>query len=299
MRSGDAHPPVDANDLALFQLLPDVLALQRLAGQDEVIDEPGARRRLALSRQAGAARSVRTARLVARPIEFFATPGGDHGVAVGDHQGQARALLRANVRDGSHPLDGGPKRGRHVVDGAAPRERAALGEHGQEDQEHDLAVRIAEHEAPELGQYLLDELGAMPRELRDVAVVGEDPAPVLKGMAVEHSLVALGRPPDVGEHRLAGHHTAQSMEELISERELGALGDVGRAIDVEGHAPTVGVLVALFAEGVLRVEQRAVDLARDDAAEAEQATHLRSTTACHRPAARAEFPEWRRECAGA
>lgn len=113
----------------------------------------------------------------------------------------------------------------------------------------------------------------MGGEVADLAVVGHHPAAVLKRMAVEYGLVADRRFAYVGQDRLGGDHPADLLEELVAQGGGGAAGHVGCALDVVGDAPSVRVVRALDAQGVLRVDEGAVDLARDDAAETEEPAH--------------------------
>jgi hypothetical protein len=143
----------------------------------------------------------------------------------------------------------------------------------QEDEEHDLTVRVAHHEAP---QPLIDQLqqGAPQLfEARDVSIVREHPAPVLKRVTIEHGLVALGGLAHVGQHRLGSHHAAQPVEQRVAQRRARAAGHVRRAVDVERHTPTIGVVVALHSQGVLGRQKGAMDLAGDHTTEAEETAH--------------------------
>src|SRR5438477_10084441 len=71
------------------------------------------------------------------------------------------------------------------------------------------------------------------------------------------------------------------MKELIAERGLRAPSHVRRAVDVERHSPTVGMLIALSAERVLRSQERSMNLARNHTAETEKAAHRARLGTCH------------------
>src|SRR4051812_3004528 len=103
----------------------------------------------------------------------------------------------------------------------------------------------------------------------DVPVVREYPAAILKRVTVENRAATLGSLAHVREYGLGRDDAAQAMEERIAQGRGGAARDVRRAIDIEGNAPAVRVLIALDAERIFGGEQRAVNLARDNAAKAE------------------------------
>ena len=254
---------------------PSVLALERLGREDQVVHVAALAGRLALRREARAAVPIRAAGLVARPEEVLAALVGDHGRAVGDDGGEEEVLVvLERGAEACHVGQGRAQRFDHVVDHVRLVEAPVPLEAGEEDEEDHLAVGLAEDEAlevsPDLPQQRSAERGV---EARHVAVVGEDPAPVLEGVTVEDRHRALGRLADVGEHRLGAHHAADPVEEGVGEGVRRALRHVGRAVDVVRDPPTVGVLHALPSQGVLRRDERAVDLALDDAAEPEEPAH--------------------------
>src|SRR5450432_3652689 len=66
------------------------------------------------------------------------------------------------------------------------------------------------------------------------------------------------------------------MEQGVPEGGGRAARDMGGAVHIEGHPPTVWVLVALHAERVFGGQERAMNLARNDATKAKEAAHARS-----------------------
>src|SRR5262249_52987056 len=144
---------------------------------------------LAFRRQALAHGAIRTARLVRRKIELLASLSGNQRLAVGN-QHRERRLRRRRV---AQPPDGR----RHRANGAGKlgsvarsRERTLREQLREQDEEEHLAVGLAQDETAQRRLHALDERGAMDVEVRNIAVVGEHPAPILKWVTVEDRLLA-------------------------------------------------------------------------------------------------------------
>src|SRR5690606_14676140 len=120
-------------------------------------------------------------------------------------------------------------------------------------------------------------------EARNVAIMREHPAAKLERMAVEQALAPLRRLAHVGQHRRARHEPAQPVKELIAERVGRAPREVRRAVDVIRDAPAIGMRVALSAERILRLKQRSMHLAGNDATKTKESAHASRPrgTACH------------------
>jgi len=85
-------------------------------------------------------------------------------------------------------------------------------------------------------------------------------------MAVEHRELAVGGAPDMREDRLGCHDATHAAKQGAIDGRRRAARDVRGAIDVEGHAPAITVVVALGAERIVGVHQGPVHLALNHAA---------------------------------
>lgn len=100
-----------------------------------------------------------------------------------------------------------------------------------------------------------------------------DPFAVLKWVTVQHRQFSMGRSAHVGEDSLGGYDAADPTKKATIDRGCGASSDVWCAIDVEGNSPAIAMVVALRTKRIVRVHEGPMDLALNDAAEAEQPTH--------------------------
>jgi hypothetical protein len=203
---------------------------------------------------------------------------------IGGHQREQRSVdARAAVAQLTHPLDGVAQRGHGVRQLRALTCASGSRKLAQEDEKHHFTVGLAHHEAPQPLIHELEQGKAQLLEARNVSVVGKHPAPVLKRMTIEDSLVTLGGLAHVGQHRLRSHHAAQPMKQRVAQRCAGAAGHVRSAVDVKRDTPSIRMLIALHAERVLGGQQGSVDLAGDHAAKAEETAHGRDQHSAPRP----------------
>ena len=103
--------------------------------------------------------------------------------------------------------------------------------------------------------------------------MGEDPAPVPKGMHVEGAHVPDGGSPHVHDEGLAREAVRGTAKAVAGVRPGLGLQEVGLRTVEPADPPPVPVRAGLHGERVLRGDQRAMRAGEDCAFETEQATH--------------------------
>ena len=235
----------------------------------------GRARGFAARRQAAAGFAIGAARFVRGVVQLFATMVRDQGSAVGDDERQQIRFAFGLWDERMHLGNSDSTSSHHVFGSARCREWPGGKQMRQQQEEYNFAVGFAEHVAAQARIDVAEQQRAvLINEARHIAVVREDPATVLKRMAVEYVERALRRFANMSKYSLARHHAADAMKQRVAKCVRWAFRYVRRTVDKISNAPTVRMPVALPCQRIIRCDQRTMHLTGDYATKPKQSAHV-------------------------
>lgn len=136
-----------------------------------------------------------------------------------------------------------------------------------------LAVSLTKNISTQRGVDQVSQFSAVLGKIRQISVMGENPAAVLERVRVQRTECTLRCLANMCDDGLGSDNARHVLKQAIVHRRSSALDQVRCAAEVVGYAPAIRVVRALDTQRIFSPHQTAVDLTTNHRTKAKQSAH--------------------------